>query len=57
MENFFLRDMFADVMSVHNRNTEYMYEARSRNWIWLDKFKTPSWSLSLSTAVSTIMTN
>ena len=23
MENFFLRDMFADVMSVHNRNMKH----------------------------------
>ena len=25
MENFFLRDLFADVMSVHNRNMKHAY--------------------------------
>ena len=35
MEKFFFsRDLFADVMSVHNIE----YEARLRNWIWFDKF-------------------
>ena len=36
MESFFFsKDLFADVMSVHNME----YEARSRNWIWSDKFQ------------------